>query len=314
MTQVLLISVPKTAEHLFETIHRKITVELQLCSCYRFQLPSLRVGKLDTLVSLSDSLQKVDTNVEATCWRLLRQHEEWKGTDAQVPMVQGQNYLDYIIGFRWSEEKFSSTQPLADIVQSIVEHVNTFEEELKKLAAEYSHRKQLTTTEERKTRGSLMVRSLDTIVEPQNTIETEHMTTVFLVFPKCSAQRLAEDGEFVLYSMVIFRSCFEQLKKNVREKRYTIREYKPTTSTETMTFEEQQGSLETLRQHCREWVATAFSETAIAWTHIKAVRLFVESVLRFGLPVSNKNIISMAYLCKRNDNCYNYWSNPKNGR
>jgi len=34
-----------------------------------------------------------------------------------------------------------------------------------------------------------------------------------------------------------------------------------------------------------EWITTAFSETAIAWTHLKAVRLFVESVLRFGLPV-----------------------------
>lgn len=29
-----------------------------------------------------------------------------------------------------------------------------------------------------------------------------------------------------------------------------------------------------------------FSETFIAWIHVKALRLFVESVLRYGLPVN----------------------------
>jgi hypothetical protein len=103
----------------------------------------LRVGKLDTLVTLSDSLQKDDSAVEATLWRLQRQYKEWNGSD--VLRVQGQNLLDYIIGFRWSEEKFASSEPLANIVQAILEQVHTFEEELKKRTSDYAQRKQVST-------------------------------------------------------------------------------------------------------------------------------------------------------------------------
>ena len=34
------------------------------------------------------------------------------------------------------------------------------------------------------------------------------------------------------------------------------------------------------------WLKINFSEGFTAWIHIKALRIFVESVLRFGLPVN----------------------------
>jgi V-type H+-transporting ATPase subunit C len=34
------------------------------------------------------------------------------------------------------------------------------------------------------------------------------------------------------------------------------------------------------------WLKINFSESVTAWVHIKALRLFVESVLRYGLPVN----------------------------
>ena len=34
------------------------------------------------------------------------------------------------------------------------------------------------------------------------------------------------------------------------------------------------------------WLKINFSEACTAWIHIKALRLFVESVLRYGLPVN----------------------------
>jgi len=144
MSTSWLTSIPcQPGTNTFEQIHKKVTVEQQLCSCYRFELPKLRVGKLDTLVTLSDSLQKDDSAVEATLWRLQRQYKEWNGSD--VLRVQGQNLLDYIIGFRWSEEKFASSEPLANIVQAILEQVHTFEEELKKRTSDYAQRKQVST-------------------------------------------------------------------------------------------------------------------------------------------------------------------------
>ena len=34
------------------------------------------------------------------------------------------------------------------------------------------------------------------------------------------------------------------------------------------------------------WLKVNFSEAFTAWIHIKALRVFVESVLRYGLPVN----------------------------
>lgn len=33
-----------------------------------------------------------------------------------------------------------------------------------------------------------------------------------------------------------------------------------------------------------QWCRTSFSDTFTSWVHIKALRVFVESVLRYGLP------------------------------
>ncbi|KFV91575.1 V-type proton ATPase subunit C 2, partial [Eurypyga helias] len=34
------------------------------------------------------------------------------------------------------------------------------------------------------------------------------------------------------------------------------------------------------------WLKVNFSEAFVAWIHVKALRVFVESVLRYGLPVN----------------------------
>lgn len=93
--------------------------------------------------------------------------------------------LQYVIGFQWSEEKFASTEPLGNIVQTILGQVHSFEEELKKRMTDYTQRKQIVSAEERKTSGSLMVRSLEGLIDPEKCVETEHLTSIFLVFPKC---------------------------------------------------------------------------------------------------------------------------------
>lgn len=39
------------------------------------------------------------------------------------------------------------------------------------------------------------------------------------------------------------------------------------------------------------WLKVNFSEAFIAWIHIKALRVFVESVLRYGLPVNFQAVL-----------------------
>ena len=39
------------------------------------------------------------------------------------------------------------------------------------------------------------------------------------------------------------------------------------------------------------WLKVNFGESFTAWIHVKALRVFVESVLRFGLPVNFQGMV-----------------------
>jgi V-type H+-transporting ATPase subunit C len=49
-------------------------------------------------------------------------------------------------------------------------------------------------------------------------------------------------------------------------------------------LKELQRSLESKRGEVATWCRTSYGEAFSGWVHICAVRLFVESVLRYGLP------------------------------
>ena len=54
------------------------------------------------------------------------------------------------------------------------------------------------------------------------------------------------------------------------------------------------------------WLKVNFSESFMAWIHVKALRVFVESVLRYGLPVNFQvriSIQSPPYILARHEMC-----------
>jgi len=55
-----------------------------------------------------------------------------------------------------------------------------------------------------------------------------------------------------------------------------------------------------LRKALIRWSKTNFAEAFIAWIHLKAIRVFVESVLRYGLPTNFQAIILMPQKNKAN--------------
>jgi V-type H+-transporting ATPase subunit C len=44
------------------------------------------------------------------------------------------------------------------------------------------------------------------------------------------------------------------------------------------------------QEQLTQWCRQNFAEAFIAWAHLKAIRLFVESVLRYGLPINIRGI------------------------
>jgi V-type H+-transporting ATPase subunit C len=52
-----------------------------------------------------------------------------------------------------------------------------------------------------------------------------------------------------------------------------------------MKMEQLQVEVDNMRSGLTRWCKTHYGEAFVAWMHIKVIRVFVESVLRYGLPV-----------------------------
>ena len=158
---------------------------------------------------------------------------------------------------------------------------------------------------ERKTQGNLMVRGLADLVSEEDVMESEYMTTVYVVVPKASmkefessfekmatyvvprsAKLLSEDSEYGLYLVVLFKKSVDEFKASAREKRFTMREftYDPTAlETERQKKASDEAEYSRLKGMLTNWCLINYSECYIMMIHLKAVRVFCESVLRYGL-------------------------------
>jgi V-type H+-transporting ATPase subunit C len=177
--------------------------------------PNLRVGTLDTLMSLSDDLIKMDTMSEATVWKIYRQLTDLKDGKA-APKIKGGtlpapggvgvtqplallstpaigrsaavDVATYAFKqFEWAEEKFQTKTPLRELSESISGRIGGLDEELKTKLLEYNTIKGSLQQFERKLAGNLMVRGLTDIVQESDmrgTVGSEMMTTLLIVVPK----------------------------------------------------------------------------------------------------------------------------------
>lgn len=286
----------------------------------KFNIPALRVGTLDSLMTLSDELAKKDTFVEMTTKKIARQlvdlsadeSKEAKNKDKYQLIVNGAGVDSYMHQFQWDEAKYKVTSPLSDIVDAIVSMVSKAEEELRTKASSYQHVTQLIVAEQRKQTGNLMVRDITALINPEEYVDTINLCTLFVVVPKYqqkdwlstyeslldegelgggvipgSATVITEDNDNQLYSIIIFKRLTNEFKTAARKKRFNVRDfvYKPE---EANDGQEEQKRLESKREKQKKnmirWCRMNFAECFIAWTHLKTIRAFVETILRYGLP------------------------------
>jgi len=167
---------------------------------------------------------------------------------------------------------------------------------------------------QRKKTGNLSVRSLVDVVSKEDFIQdSEYLETLLVAVPKNlvkdwnakyerlasmvvprSARSVASDDEYTLFSIVIFRRVHDEFAQQCRENKFIIRDF--IYSDEEVAKQRQELDLADVTE--RElWTEllhlsrTNFSESFQILVHLKVVRLFVESVLRYGLPANYIGIV-----------------------
>lgn len=108
-----------------------------------------------------------------------------------------------------------------------------------------------------------------------------------MVVPR-SAVQVAQDDEFVLFTATTFKKHSTEFLQKCREHKYTPRQYK---YVEGGKEEEQKEFARVEREEKKVWGEalrlgrTGWSESVMIWAHVLTLRVFVETVLRYGLPL-----------------------------
>lgn len=265
----------------------------------------LRVGTMDSLMSLGDDLNKMDLFAEQVAFKLFKQLSDLKEGPAVEPLIDGIPIAEYVVGWEWNDAKFQLKTPLRELAEKISERVTLLDEELKQKVSELNALKGVVTQYERKTQGNLMVRALDDFVGEDDIIESEFMTTLFVVVSKHSykeflasygkmcdmvvpltAMLVREDAEFGLFSVIVFKKCVDQFKVAAREKKFMVRDFvfdQNKWDDAEADKAQKTTELERLSSLLLNWCAVNFAEAYGMMMHLKAIKLFVESCMRYGL-------------------------------
>ena len=108
-----------------------------------------------------------------------------------------------------------------------------------------------------------------------------------MVVPR-SAQLIDSDDEFTLYAVTTFKKHSTNFVHKCRESKWTPRDYK---YKEGGKEEEQKEAERVGKEERKVWGEAlrlgrlAWGDAVMAWVHVLALRVFVETVLRYGLPL-----------------------------
>ncbi|GAA6049074.1 hypothetical protein JCM3770_003874 [Rhodotorula araucariae] len=234
----------------------------------------------------------------------------------------GRPYLSYIFAgdddragedrWVWNRAKYRvDGRSLSDIVDSLFKEVVSIENAQRNRTQQYALVKGQLTTALRKKTGNLSMRSLADVVSASDFASTsgsEYLETILVAVPKNlvkewesnyerltqmvvprSATKLAQDDEFALFSVTIFRRVKDEFAQKAREKKFIVRDF----TYDEQAIEKQRRELEALVVEEKEMWADLlrlsrinFSELFQVLVHVKVVRAYVESVLRYGLPAA----------------------------
>uniref|UniRef100_UPI00398E66E6 V-type proton ATPase subunit C 1-B-like isoform X4 n=1 Tax=Pristiophorus japonicus TaxID=55135 RepID=UPI00398E66E6 len=247
MSEYWLISAPvdKSNQQIWERMNT-VTEKASLSNNFKFPIPELKVGTLDSLVGLSDELGKLDTFVEGIVKKLAQYTadimEDSKEKAQENLLANGVDLHRYVTHFQWDMAKYPIKQSLQNITEVIAKQISQIDTDLKSRAMTYNSTKGNLQNLERKAVGSLLTRTLADIVNKEDfVIDSEYLTTLLAFVPKTnyinwqktyeslsdmvvprSTKMIIEDTEGALFTVTLFKKTVDEFKIRARENKYGL--------------------------------------------------------------------------------------------
>ncbi|KAE9979578.1 hypothetical protein BLS_009676 [Venturia inaequalis] len=277
-----------------------------------FTIPEFKIGTLDALVQQADDLAKLSNACEAVVGKVgdsLRSILDGDEDKIEQQKTINDKPVDqYLRSFQWNKVKYRADKSIAELIDSLQKEIVGIDNDVKAKFNQYSSVKTNLAASQRRQTGNLSTKSLTSIVSPKSIIrDSEYLETHLVAVPNTivkdfyktyeslsdmvvprSAQELAKDDEFTLFGVVSFKKVSAEFVHKAREARWIPRDYKyveggkeqEAKEVDSLSKEERKVWGEALRLG-----RTGYSEGAMIWVHVLALRVFVETVLRYGLPL-----------------------------
>ncbi|KAJ7293344.1 hypothetical protein C8J57DRAFT_23403 [Mycena rebaudengoi] len=315
-----LIAVPQDgdSEGLLQELSPKLSQQSKSNAIAQLAIPSFKAGTLDGLISLSEELPKQEAFFTTTVAKTVDTLRNLLNNDPsklqQHILVNERTVDDYILkDWKWNEGRYGVQKGLRELVDVLNKEMTSIDNAMKAKLTNYNLVKGSLVQMQRKKTGNLSLRSLVDVVSRDDFVQdSEYLETLMVAVPKNnvkdwnskyerlssmvvprSSTQVASDDEYVLFGVVVFRRVHDEFVQKCRENKFIVRDF--VYSEEE--FAKQQQELETTDTTEKElWTEllrltrTNFSESFQILVHIKVIRLFVESVLRYGLPANYTGI------------------------
>ncbi|CAL54674.1 ATPase, V1 complex, subunit C [Ostreococcus tauri] len=319
-TTYWLVSLPllgTSAEEQFGTLRRHTSGANELSTNVRVRVPELRVGTLDSLLALSDDLVKTCALAESTLDKVRRQHVDLTSTSDRSTgrelTIDGESVEKFLTTFEWDEGKHPCRRALRETVEKLSERLGRIEDEFKLKCGQLSTSRNHLNSLGRRTGGGVNSKDLSELINPADLVESENLTTLVVQVPKMrtedwvsnyetlsnfvvprSSKVLYAEGDTELRTVVLFRRVVDAFINAAREIGCTAREYSHDPEA-SRAAKDQKDALERefaeRKESLTEWCEISYGEIFSTMMHLCTVRIFVESILRYGLPPDFQTVL-----------------------
>ncbi|KAJ5677843.1 uncharacterized protein N7477_003476 [Penicillium maclennaniae] len=315
-SQYLLLSLPTSivpSHHRDDALEAVAnTVSPDNGSVASFPIPEFKIGTLDALVQQADELAKLEGQCQAVVGKVgdaLKNILE--GDEAQIErmkVVNDKPVDQYLRTFQWNKVKYRADKSLSELIDLLQKEGASIDNDIRFKYSQYNQVKNTLATLQRKQTGNLSTKSLASIIDPRSIVQDSEFiethlvavpsqqvkdflktyeTIAAMVVPR-SAQLVAEDSEFSLYAVTTFKKHSAEFVHKAREQKWIPRDFKYVEGgkeEEAKEVERVGGDERKLWGETLRLGRTAWSEAVMVWIHVLVLRVFVETVLRYGLPL-----------------------------
>ncbi|GAO14724.1 uncharacterized protein UV8b_04587 [Ustilaginoidea virens] len=277
-----------------------------------FNVPDFKIGTLDALVQQADDLAKLESTCHAVVAKVGDSLKSVLNNDeerlASYKMVNDKPPEQYLRNFTWNKIRYRSDKSLGELIDMLKKELTTVDTDVKTKFNQYNTIKSNLAALQRRQTGNLATKSLTPIVNPKLLIQdSEYMETHLIAVPTNSKKEFLKsyetlapmvvprssvevdhDEEFTLFAVATFKKHSAEFVQKCREQKWTPRQYtyveggreEEQRELDRVTNEERKVRGEALRLGRTGW-----SESVMVWIHVLTLRVFVEAVLRYGLPL-----------------------------